>query len=93
MSLETDLESAILTITQATEVANRTTLFIQQVAFGDENTTVPDPEGGSNSSPTIRKLIKDEVAGALSETMNDLIQQVNTLRQDVIDLNARIDNL
>ncbi|QZI90450.1 hypothetical protein MYOV003v1_p0126 [Vibrio phage 207E48.1] len=87
------LNAAVAEIEKATIVVNRTTKFIEDVAFGNENTIVPDPMGGSNSSPTIRKLIKDSLAGALAGALSDLVDRVDTLNNTVTELGTRIDNL
>lgn len=87
------LNAAVVEIEKATVSVNRTTKFIEDVAFGGENTIVPDPTGGSNSSPTIRKMIKDALAGALADALADLVGRVDNLNTRVSELNTRIDNL
>lgn len=87
------LNAAVVEIEKATVSVNRTTKFIEDVAYGDENTIVPDPTGGTNSSPTIRKMIKDALATALSASLTDLVGRVDDLNTKVTDLTARVDNL
>lgn len=61
------LEDALKRINEASVRADVVTNFIKDVASGPDDLEVSNPEDPSNSTPTIRKMVKEQTALFLSQ--------------------------
>lgn len=88
MSNIEQFEDALERINEASNRADVVTKFIKDVASGPDDLEVSNPEDPSNSTPTIRKMVKEQTALFLTQ----LSERLETVESKIAGIEEQLNN-